>query len=102
MKSLFIIDYESAHWCGGQSNVLVWAVDKDDAVIEASDYMEEEMRSLFSDEYNESEEEDNGNYDDESAVSINSVEEFNSVHEHWKYYQNPSQSEFYPTIGEPD
>jgi len=101
MKKLYLIDYECAHWCGGQSNVVVWAESADHASEVAEVHMEEEMRELFSGEY-DSEEEDGGLYDDESAVSVNSVEEFGPSHDEWGFYQDPTQSQFYPVIGEPD
>lgn len=97
MKQLYIIDYENAHWCGGQLNVCVWATDPEDARIEASDHMEQEQRELFSDQYEEEPE-----YSDDSAVSINSVEVFDETHPEWIYYNDPGQrAAFYPTIGEP-
>lgn len=95
-KQLYLIDYECAHWCGGQSNVVVWAEDEDDAREVASYHMEEEMRELFSDEYEDEE------HDDESSVSVNSVEEFGPAHDEWRFFLDPSQSQFYPIIGEPD
>ena len=100
-KQLFIIDYECAHWCGGQSNVVVWAENKDHARELAEVHMEEDMRELFFGEYDNSEE-DGGLYDDESAVSVNSVEEFGSTHDEWQFFLDPSQLQFYPIIGEPD
>lgn len=99
-KQLYLIDYECAHWCGGSSNVVVWAEGEDDAREVASYHMEEEMRELFSGEYEDAEEEDV--LYDESAVSINSVEEFGPDHEEWQFFLKPSQSQFYPIIGEPD
>jgi hypothetical protein len=93
-KQLFIIEYESAHWCGGQSNVVVWAEDEAHAEILAEAHMEETMRELFSDEYEEE------GLDDESAVTINSVEPFCLGHEQWVFFLDPSQDQFYPVIGE--
>jgi hypothetical protein len=100
-KQLYIIDYENAHWCGGQSNVVVWAESKDDAVCKASNFMEENMRDLFMDHYMEegNSHDDESSYDDESAVSINSVEDFGPGHDEWKFFMDPSQSSFYPVIG---
>lgn len=103
IKKQYIIDYENAHWCGGQSHVVVWAESADDAVIIASDHMEDEMRELFHTEYAEQAEEyeEECPYEDESAVAINSVELLNSENEHWEFYNKPSQSQFYPVVGEP-
>ena len=99
MKKLFLIYYESAHWCGAGNHVVVWAYDEDDAREAADLHMEEHMRDLYSDEYNE---EDGDNYDDESAVSVITCEELGPEHEDWKFFQDSSQSSFYPVIGEPE
>ena len=103
-KQLFIIDYECAHWCGGSSNVVVWAEDEEHAKFLAEYHMEDAMRDLFSDEYNDvyDEELDAGDYDNESAVTVNSVEAFGPGHDNWEFYLDAGQSEFYPVIGEPD
>lgn len=95
-KQLYLIDYECAHWCGGSSNVVVWAENKNHARELAEVHMEEDMRELFSGEYEDEK------HDDESAVSVNSVEEFGSIHDEWQFFLDPSQLQFYPIIGEPD
>lgn len=101
-KKLWLIDYENAHWCGGQLNVVVWAETADEALYLAEGHMEDEQRELFSDHAEEQCEEDE---DDsilmESFVSVNSVVEFNEDHDEWKFFQMPGQSSFYPVIGEP-
>lgn len=104
MNYLYIIKYDCAHWCGADHNVLVYADSTEQAKLRAELHMEEEMRELFRDEYNDEfcEEDEQGMYDDESAVNVISVELFNEGHEDWVYYCDPSQSEFYPVIGEPD
>jgi hypothetical protein len=99
MKKLYLIDYENAHWCGGQLNVVVWAHDEEDAIVEAEYHMEEEQRELFSDEYNDEEDKE---YADDQAYTVNSVEPFDENHEQWKFYQDSSQSSFYPVVGSPD
>lgn len=103
-KQLFLIDYECAHWCGGESHCVVWAYNPDDAIVEASDFMEETMRELFSDEFNDhwDPETETGDYDLESAVAVNSVSIMNPENEHWEYFNDPTQQEFYPVIGSPD
>jgi hypothetical protein len=93
-KQLFLIDYECAHWCGGSSNVVVWAENEDHAELLAEVHMEENMRELFCDEYAED------GPDDESAVTINSVEPFGPGHEQWVFFLDPTQNQFYPVIGE--
>lgn len=97
-KQLFLIEYESSQWCGGKSYVVVWATDDFMAEDAAQDHMDEEMRALFADEYD-----DEGQDADDSAPStVNSVEPFGPEHEAWVWYQDPEQrAAFYPTIGEP-
>lgn len=90
----YIIDYENAHWCGGQLYVVVNAKNEYEAQEKAEMHMEECQRELFADEYVEAKEE----FDDESAVSVNSVEEFDVNHEYWRFYKDPSQAEFYPEL----
>jgi predicted glycosyl hydrolase (DUF1957 family) len=97
MKQRFIITYESMHWCGGESHVVVWAEDAEDAVFRAEYFMEENMRELFSEEIAEEEMDD-----DECQHTVTSVEVLDETSEYWTYYNDPSQSSFYPEIGEPD
>jgi hypothetical protein len=99
---LWLINYESSEWCGGESHVVVVAETADEANYLAEDHMETTMRELFSDEYTILEAE----YAEEGvdavfdcAYTINSIEAFDENHEDWKYYINPSQEQFYPTIG---
>lgn len=99
-KQLYLIDYENAQWCGGQLNVVVWAQDADEAALLAEDHMTEVQRQLFADEYEDYAEE--YGEDDESPVSVNSVEPFGPKHEQWEFYLDPSQAEFYPVVGEPN
>jgi len=91
----YLIDYENAHWCGGQLYVVVNALTEEDALEKAEWHMEECQRELFYDEYNG---EYNENYDDESSVVINSVSVLDEKNEFWEYYIDPSQAEFYPEI----
>lgn len=91
-KELYIIEYESMHWCGGGSHCLVWAESGDEAIELASDHMEESMRELFSDEIEEDD------LDAEMQATVNSVElVIGSTYE--KYVRDPSQqTNFYPLI----
>lgn len=94
----YIITYENAHWCGGELHVVVNAAESaEDAEIQASDWMEETQRELFSTEYDEQENE-GADYSDECAYTINSVEILDVNNEHWKFYTDPSQSSFYPEL----
>lgn len=105
MKKLYLIEYENAHWCGGESHVVVWAHSEDDAQEEASLHMEEAMRELYSTEYEEQAAEygeEESPYDEESAYIVNAVDEFGPEHSHWEYYQDPGQAEFYPVVGTKD
>lgn len=100
---LYIIQYDSAHWCGGESHCVVWAENADEALLEASVFMEDNMRELFSAEYDDYYNDDTeaGAYDDESAYVVNWCEPLTPEHEHWEYFQDPSQSQFYPMLGSP-
>ena len=100
MKKRFLIKYDSSQWCGGQSNVVVFAKTKDEAHYLAEDHMEEEMRELFADEYADLIEEEGEGADEDCAYTINSVEEFDETHEEWQFYLDPiQQSNFYPEVG---
>lgn len=104
MKKLYVIYYECAHWWGTGNYVVVWAHGPKDACERAEQHMEEDMRELYSDEYDETYDEEtctNG-YEDESAVNVISCDELTPEHESWQYYQDPSQAQFYPVIGEPE
>jgi hypothetical protein len=98
MKNLYLIDYENAHWCGGQLYVVVSAPSAEHAECLAADWMEETQRELFVDEYGD--EEECQDFAEEVAYIVNSVELLNEEHEHWQWYKDPSQSSFYPVINE--
>lgn len=89
----YLIEYENAHWCGGTLHVVVNANSAEEAEDKAMDHMESEQRELFFDEYEDS----NGEFD-ESAVVINSIEILDEDNDYWPFYNDPSQSEFYPEI----
>ena len=93
MKQLYIIEYENAHWCGGQLNCVVWADDATEAEMLASDWMEECQRELFSDSYADEKED----YDDGSAVTVNHIQLL-AGSKFEKHYNDPTQSEFYPCV----
>jgi hypothetical protein len=82
---------------------VVWAENADEARLEASVFMEDSMRELFSDEYSDEfdDETETGFYDDEQAYTVNWCEPLTHEHEHWEYYVNPTQADFYPVIGSP-
>ena len=97
---LYLIDYESSQWCGGSSNVVVWAKDESDAEDKAVLHMEESMRELFSTEYEELLEEEGEGADEDQAYTINSIEVFDPSHKCWQFYMDPTQAEFFPLIRE--
>lgn len=95
-KKLYLITYESAGWCGASdTKVVVWAEDDVDALFKASDHMEDTMWELFADEYMDDGLEDRP---EDSLVYVTEVVEFTPDHEEWKYFIDPSQSQFYPVI----
>lgn len=93
MEKLWLITYESAHWCGASdTKCVVRAASAEEAEDKASDHMTSEMLELFSDEYDE---EDSI---EECVYSVVSVEEFDASHSEWKWYTDPTQSQFYPEV----
>jgi hypothetical protein len=100
-KQRYLIDYENAHWCGGQLNVVVWAKSEDEASTLAEDHMEETQRELFSGEYGDSADGGDEEYCDESAVSINSITLLDDKHKLWSYFTMRGQESFYPIVGWP-
>ncbi len=97
VKKLFLIEYENMHWCGGSLNVVVWAIDEDDAREVAEDHMETEQRELFMAEL-----EDEPELEEDSAHTVNSVEEFDPSHDQWQWFADPQQrAHFYPVVGYP-
>ena len=94
MKNLYLITYESSHWCGASgTKVVVWANSPKHAIDEADEHMYSEMIELFSDEY----EEEGDDYDAECPYVVNSVDEFGPEHEEWAFYVKDKT--YYPEIG---
>lgn len=92
-KQLYIIEYESAHWCGGASHCVVWATSEDEARDIADPFMDEMMRELFSSEH-----EDEPEVDEDPAHSVNSVELLEGS-EYEEYYADEQQRRnFYPCV----
>jgi len=90
---LYIITYDSAHWCGGELNCVVTAASPEHAVLLAEHHMAECQLELFDDEYQEEEW-----LQDECPYQVTSVEVLDPSNEHWEFYNNPSQSSFYPVV----
>jgi hypothetical protein len=96
MQKLYIIDYENAHWCGGQLHCVVRADSAEDAEDRAEQHMQETQYELFRDEYDDIEE---GETYDESSYVVNSIKVLDENNEHWKFYQDPVQrANFYPEV----
>ncbi len=94
MKQLYVIDYENAHWCGGQLHCVVWAESEYEAEELASYFMFETQYELFSSEYEEE-------ASDECVYTVNSVELLEGS-EHEVYYNDPIQRKnFYPCVNLP-
>lgn len=93
----YLIEYENMFWCGGNMNVVVNASSPEEAMELADSHMDEEQRSLFSEEFEEALEDD-PNFDDSATYIVNSVEELTPKHEDWGFYMDPDQAAFYPEI----
>lgn len=89
---LYIIYAESANYCGYGQHFVVAADSEAQAEELALDACEDYFR-----EQDEAQLEEDDWYDLDGMVfaDIKSVEEFGPGHESWKFYQDPSQAEFY-------
>jgi hypothetical protein len=94
----YLIDYENAHWCGGQLYVVVEAENEYDAEDKASDWMETQQRELFADEYEEAFSDGETDFEEECAYTVNNVELLDENNKNWEFYKDPSQASFYPEI----
>lgn len=98
-KQLYLIEYESAHWAGGSSHVVVRAECAKSAEFKAEEHMQSEMEELYSDEYDDHfKEEDEDLLEQEAAFHVVSIEKFDESHEYWKYFKDPEQSQFFPLV----
>jgi hypothetical protein len=86
----YIIFAESANYCGyGQHFVVLNALSEEDAHTQAEAEIEEYFYEQDSDQLEEEGQEA------DTYGSVVSIEEFDETHSTWKYYIDPSQSEFY-------
>jgi hypothetical protein len=93
----YLIEYECAHWCGGESHVVVNADSENLALEKAGLHMHEDMYELFNEEYRDCLQQ--GTYEDgETTFAVKDIQEFNSDHEYWKFYKDPTQKQFFPEI----
>ena len=88
---LYIIYAESANYCGYGQHFVVEAINEDDASAVA----EQQIEEYFFDQDWDQLEEDYGPDFEGPHGSVVSVEEFGPDHESWKFYQDPTQAEFY-------
>jgi hypothetical protein len=88
---LYIIYAESANYAGYGQYFVVEAddeVEAEDRVLDAcEDYFREQDESQL--------EEEEHDLDGMMYSSIQTIEPFDAAHDSWKYYQDPSQAEFY-------
>lgn len=95
----FLIEYESARWAGASSHCVAEAETAAEAEDKASDFMEEDMRELYSDEDQELQDEQGSEATEDCSYSVIGVEEFDETHECWKYFIDATQSQFFPLVG---
>jgi hypothetical protein len=86
---LYLIYAESANYCGYGMHFVVNAEDQSEAEMLA----ENDINDYFYEQDDEDCQED-GIFDGPYG-SIIRIEEFGPEHDSWKFYQDPSQSEFY-------
>jgi hypothetical protein len=88
---LYLIYAESANYCGYGMHFVVEADDEDHAIGRTEgpveEYFYEQDQSQIEEEHGEDFEGPYGN--------IIRIEEFGPEHDTWKFYQDPSQAEFY-------
>jgi hypothetical protein len=89
---LYIIYAESAQYCGYGQHFVVSAETKELAEALAEYTMQEYFYELYQEELEED------NIEDECLYSVQMIEEFHESHELWKYYQDPSQREFFTRV----
>lgn len=90
MLLIYLIYAESANYCGYGQHFVVEAPDEDTAKLLAEPAVEEYFYEQDSDQYLDEHAEEPDNYG-----NIMTCEVFDQAHESWKYYCDPTQSEFY-------
>ena len=88
---LYIIYAESANYCGYGQHFVVEA----DNVFQAEELAEQACDDYFREQDEEQLEEEGYDLDGMTYSNIMTTELFNAEHDSWKYYQDPSQAEFY-------
>ena len=93
-KQLYLVEYGSADWACAHYHCVVWARSEDEATSIAEGFANEHMADEFRDQYEPDEwEEHDGNF--ATMVGAELLDEDN---EHWKFYNDPTQAEFYPEV----
>lgn len=89
---LYLAYCESAHYCGYGQHFVVEAENASEAEVPLEDAANEYFYEQDSDHL-----EEDGIYEG-PYYSLIRVEEFGPAHDCWKYYQDPSQEEFYTKV----
>ena len=95
MRELYIIEYESAHWCGGASHCVAWASNESEAEEAADQHMDESMRELFADMH-----EDAPELDEEPSYTLNFVKPLIGSDFEEYYADLKQRASFYPCVNE--
>ncbi len=102
MKQLYIIEYDSMHWCGGTSHCVAWADSEDEAVEVASMHMEDYMFDLFADEIADQEYTHGTGISEEQQHNVVFCKLLEGS-EFEEYYADPVQRlNFYPCVNPED
>lgn len=88
---LYLIYAESANYCGYGQHFVVKAFDKS----EAETLVESAVEEYFFEQDNDQIQEEHGEDFEDPYGNIIRIEEFGPEHDTWKFYQDPSQAEFY-------
>jgi len=88
---LYIVYAESANYCGYGQHFVVEADDE----VEAEDSVAEASEEYFCEQDRDQLEEEDHDLEGMTFATTISVEPFDASHDSWKYYQDPSQAEFY-------
>ncbi len=89
---LYLAYCESANYCGYGQHFVIEAESDSEAEIPLEAYADEYFYEQDSDHLEED------GIDEGPYYSLIRVEEFGPEHESWKYYQDPSQEEFYTKV----
>ncbi len=97
MNQLWLIEFDNAHWCCGQAHCVVWATSAFEAEGLAEAHMQEYQYDLFSDQYYDEPDMDDGLY--YTIISVEPLEGSESE----QFYRDPKQREaFYPCVNPQD